>query len=97
MCENQAWGEVSRYPALSPILLKPRDLEPHWDWQRHLPSPGFTQVDFERRVNFDRLRDYRLARARRALKESDCGALLFFDTNNIRYISATKIGEWERD
>lgn len=97
MCENHAWGEVSKNPALSPLLLKPQDLEPRWDWERHLPSPGFTSVDFERRVDFDRLRSYRLARARQALKDSGCGALLLFDTNNIRYISATKIGEWERD
>ena len=32
-----------------------------------------------------------------ALKASPCGALLLFDVNNIRYVSATKIGEWERD
>ena len=97
MCENHAWGEVSNNPALSPLFLKPQDLEPRWDWERHLPSPGFTAVDFERRVDHDRLRSYRLARARQALKDSGCGALLLFDTNNIRYISSTKIGEWERD
>ena len=97
MCENHAWGTVTNDPALSPLVLKPQDLEPHWDWERHLPSPGFTSVDFESRVNFDRLRAYRLARARKALKDSTCGALLLFDTNNIRYVSATKIGEWERD
>ena len=40
---------------------------------------------------------YRLARAREALRNSECGALLLFDVNNIRYVSGTKIGEWERD
>jgi Xaa-Pro dipeptidase len=54
-------------------------------------------VDFESRVEFDRMRRYRLARARQALENSDLGALLLFDVNNIRYVSATKIGEWERD
>ena len=54
-------------------------------------------MDFERRVDFDRLRAYRLARARAALDKSTCGALLLFDVNNIRYVTATKIGEWERD
>jgi Xaa-Pro dipeptidase len=29
-----------------------------------VPAPGRTAVDFEERVNFDRLRAYRLARAR---------------------------------
>jgi Xaa-Pro dipeptidase len=71
--------------------------DPNWNWQRHLPSPGHKSVDFERRVDFDRLRGYRLERARQALKNSDCGALLLFDVNNIRYVSGTKIGEWERD
>jgi Xaa-Pro dipeptidase len=54
-------------------------------------------VDFEERVDFDRLRRYRLARARAALDASDLGAMLLFDINNIRYVSATMIGEWARD
>jgi Xaa-Pro dipeptidase len=54
-------------------------------------------VDFETRVDFRRLQRYRLARARAALRKSECGALLLFDVNNIRYVSGTKIGEWERD
>jgi Xaa-Pro aminopeptidase len=54
-------------------------------------------VDFEERVNYRRLHDYRLGRARQALEASDLGALLVFDVNNIRYLTSTKIGEWERD
>jgi Xaa-Pro dipeptidase len=54
-------------------------------------------VDFEERVDFDRLRKYRLGRAREALNRSDLGALLLFDVNNIRYVTATMIGEWSRD
>jgi Xaa-Pro aminopeptidase len=61
------------------------------------PSPGTMGVDFEARVDFDRLRRYRLARSRAALEASDLGALLLFDVNNIRYVSATMIGEWARD
>ncbi len=55
------------------------------------------QVDFEERVDFRRLHDYRLARVRRALSRSGLGALLVFDQHNIRYISGTVIGEWARD
>jgi Xaa-Pro dipeptidase len=55
------------------------------------------QVDFEERVDFRRLHDYRLARTRAALKRSGLGALLVFDQYNIRYISSTVIGEWARD
>ena len=32
-----------------------------------------------------------------ALEKSELGALLVFDVNNIRYLTSTKIGEWERD
>ncbi|HEY7223184.1 MAG TPA: Xaa-Pro peptidase family protein [Micromonosporaceae bacterium] len=54
-------------------------------------------VDFEKRVDFGRLREYRLQCARQALAASELGALLVFDINNIRYITATMIGEWARD
>src|SRR6185437_5970701 len=40
---------------------------------------------------------YRLARAQAALEKSECGALLLFDDNNVRYVTSTKIGEWARD
>jgi Xaa-Pro dipeptidase len=83
--------------ALAPQLLRPEDFDPHWSWDRAIPAPGHTAVDFEGRVDFARLRRYRLARAREALNRSQCGALLLFDVNNIRYVTATKIGEWERD
>ena len=62
-----------------------------------LPAPGRMAVDFEERVNFDRLRAYRLSRARAALEASDLGALLCFDVNNVRYLTSTQIGEWVRD
>ena len=62
-----------------------------------VPAPGRMNVDFEERVDFGRLRAYRLARARAALEASDVGALLLFDMNNIRYVTSTTIGEWARD
>ena len=36
-------------------------------WERPLQAPGRMQVDFEERVDFRRLHDYRLARTRNAL------------------------------
>jgi Xaa-Pro aminopeptidase len=83
--------------ALSPRVLRPSDADPQWRWNRHIPALGHTAVDFERRVDHDRLRRYRLPRAKQALDASQCGALLLFDVNNIRYVTGTKIGEWERD
>jgi len=83
--------------ALNPRILQPGDMDPNWRWEGRLPAWGHTSVDFERRVDHDRLRRYRLSRAKAALKTSQCGSLLMFDVNNIRYVSGTKIGEWERD
>ena len=54
-------------------------------------------VDWEERLNPDRLRSYRLGRAREALDASQLGAVLLFDFNNIRYVTSTHIGEWARD
>ncbi|MGH9088071.1 MAG: M24 family metallopeptidase [Acidimicrobiales bacterium] len=61
------------------------------------PAPGAMGVDFEERVDFRRLQEYRLRRAREALDRSELGALICFDVNNIRYITSTAIGEWSRD
>ena len=83
--------------ALNPTVLRPEDADHNWNWERAIPAPGKMGVDFETRVDFRRLQRYRLARAQDALRNSDCGALLLFDVNNIRYVSGTKIGEWERD
>jgi Xaa-Pro aminopeptidase len=58
------------------------------------PSPGVQGVDWEERVDFERLRQYRLERTRRALERSGLGALLLFETSNIRYVTGTHIGYW---
>jgi Xaa-Pro aminopeptidase len=59
---------------------------------RPLRAPGHGGVDFEERVDFGRLRRYRLDRSRAALNASDCGAFLLFDFYNIRYTTQTWIG-----
>jgi Xaa-Pro aminopeptidase len=58
---------------------------------------GLMSVDWEERVNVERLRNERLARIKKLLKESELGALLCFDMVNIRYITATHIGTWAMD
>jgi Xaa-Pro aminopeptidase len=64
----------------------------------HIASRGATRaVDWEQRIDFDRLRRDRFERAQASLRESDLGALLLFDPNNIRYVTSTHIGEWARD
>ena len=62
-----------------------------------LKTFGLMAVDWEERVNIERLRQERLARVKSALKKSEIGALLCFDMNNIRYITATHIGTWAMD
>jgi Xaa-Pro aminopeptidase len=57
-------------------------------------APGVMAVDWETRVDFERLRLHRLARTRQMLEEDDLGAILLFETSNIRYTTATQIGYW---
>jgi Xaa-Pro aminopeptidase len=80
-----------------PRRIRPDDIDPKHRWDRPLQAPGRTQVDFEERIDFRRLHDYRLARTRAALAQSGLGALLCFDQHNIRYTTSTVIGEWARD
>ncbi len=62
------------------------------DPNRPIPTPGHMGVDYEERVDFDRLRKYRIERAKASLEASECGAFLLFDFYNIRYTTQTWIG-----
>src|ERR1700712_1066589 len=53
---------------------------------------GQMAVDYEMRVDFARLRDYRIGRAKAALESSECGAFLLFDFYNIRYTTQSWVG-----
>ncbi len=64
----------------------------------NIASRGATMaVDWEQRIDFPRLRGERLEKARACLRDSELGAVLLFDQNNIRYVTSTHIGEWARD
>ena len=58
---------------------------------------GPNNVDWEVRIDMDRLRTERLARLHATLEQSSLGALLCFDFANIRYATATHIGTWAID
>jgi Xaa-Pro aminopeptidase len=58
---------------------------------------GTMAVDWEQRIDFDRLRRERLARVKELLAKSELGSVLCFDMNNVRYITATHIGTWAQD
>ncbi|MCY4086256.1 MAG: Xaa-Pro peptidase family protein [Actinomycetia bacterium] len=62
-----------------------------------LKTFGLMGVDYEERIDFDRLRRERLARTKALLAESELGALLCFDMPNIRYVTSTHIGMWAAD
>jgi hypothetical protein len=61
---------MAKKKAGEPKIIKPDDIDPHFKWDRPIGAPGHTQVDFEERVNFRRLHDYRLARTRAASRGS---------------------------
>lgn len=77
---GQGGGSPMERPSARPAGVRP------------LSAPGQIAVDYEHRVDFDRLREYRLARAHAALEASGCGAFLLFDFYNIRYTTQTWIG-----
>ncbi len=58
---------------------------------------GPNAVDWEQRVDLDRLRTQRLQRLSDHLERSDLGSLLTFDFSNIRYMTSTHIGTWAMD
>ena len=58
---------------------------------------GTNAVDWEQRIDLDRLREDRLRRLREQLEKSELGAVLAFDFTNIRYMTATHIGTWAID
>jgi Xaa-Pro aminopeptidase len=58
---------------------------------------GSTSVDWETRIDMDRLRKERLTKLKKRLDGSDMGSLLAFDFSNIRYMTATHIGTWGID
>ncbi len=60
-------------------------------------SYGTTGVDFEERVDYERLRKQRLEGAKEQVRANNLGALLCFDFDNIRYITGTTVGEWCRN
>ena len=77
--------------ALSPRILQPSDSNQNWSWDRPLPALGHTAVDFERRVDHDRLRRYRLSRAKNALKNSTCGSCLLYTSPSPRDYAASRM------
>ncbi|MSO42522.1 MAG: aminopeptidase P family protein [Solirubrobacterales bacterium] len=56
-----------------------------------------TATDWQARVDFDRLRRDRLARAREMLEKQDLGAVVCFVGENVRYITGVFQGNWKNN
>lgn len=65
----------------------------------HDPRRAFstTATDWQARVQFDRLRGERLARARKMMEAHDLGALVCFVGENVRYITSVFQGNWKNN
>lgn len=55
---------------------------------------GTMATDCEIRIDYEKLRRDRLAKANDQLKKDGLGALLCFDPDAIRYITSTKLNDW---
>src|SRR5918999_1280728 len=72
------------------FLGKPHEFEP-----RRVYST--TGTDWQGRVDFDRRRPDRLARARMMMEKHDLGALVCFVGENVRYITGVFQGNWKNN
>ena len=58
---------------------------------------GMMQVDYEQRIDFDRMREYRVARIKKYMNEFDIECLLLFESGNKRYSTSTAVASPEVD
>ena len=56
---------------------------------------GMTGVDWESRIDFDRMRKERLARAKEEMAKHDLGAMILYHGANVRYVTAVYQGMWK--
>lgn len=61
-----------------------------------MASFGTVGTDWQERINWQRMREYRLARAREAMHRHQLGAMLAMYDENIRYITTTLTPGWNR-
>ena len=62
-----------------------------------MPHGGYQGIDWESNIDYGRMKRERLARAKASMKQKGLSALICYDFDNIRYITGTHIGEWNRD
>ncbi len=58
---------------------------------------GMMQVDYEQRIDFNRMREYRESRIRKYMDQLDISCLVLFETGNKRYSTSTAVASPEVD
>jgi Xaa-Pro aminopeptidase len=66
---------------------------PHHYAPRRLYS--MSGADWEARINFERMRQERLARAKAAMEHQDLGAMVLYHGANVRYVTGVYQGMWK--
>jgi len=61
-----------------------------------MASFGLVGTDWQQRINWDRMRAWRLNRAREAMRRHELGAMLCMYDENIRYLTSTLTPGWNR-
>ena len=61
-----------------------------------MANAGMVALDWQQRINWDRLRKYRLERARARMKAAGLGAMLLMYDENVRYVTSTLTPGWNR-
>ncbi len=52
---------------------------------------GMMQVDYEERIDFDRMRQHKVSRIKQYMDKLDIECLLLFETGNKRYATSTAV------
>ncbi len=64
------------------------------DYRRFAEGFGMMGVDWEERIDFERMRRERLQRAQNAVDKAEIDALLLFRLENVRYLSSLRTHMW---
>ena len=60
-------------------------------------TQGMMGVDYEQRIDFDRMREHRVSRIHQYMDQFDLSCLLLFETGNKRYATSTAVASPEVD
>ena len=61
-----------------------------------MANVGIVGLDWQERINWGRMRTYRLERARERMKAHGLGAMLLMYDENVRYVTSTLTPGWNR-